>query len=566
MYTKGNFEGSALDSKFFTMKPNFDSFKRIIYHCPDCFDLPLLKINSDMINASCECDKNHKYENISLNVLYQKLLEVSINLDQNNLNKNIICNKCNKPYEKKENLDDLTKALDGYGYCHGCEKIICSSCLKSHEDNEKKKDPMKHKLVPLDKYVNFCPLHRNRYSAYCFDCKKNTCVKCSEHRQHKKYHFDDYLLLDDDVKKYKKSIINLRSNCENLENQLNLILDKIRNDFHNLMQRHINVLILNEFLLDSYQTNQFNYFYLQNVLNNFPTLDIIQKQLSDKDIKSQIIEMIQNINISELSNISNTNNKIEQTKQGELLNVTQPQFTNKFNNIDYNKDTVNPTFKIENENEQSINNNNKSIEKKMEMTDSKMESIQMKNNENNNIKENNNCISDINKNNISKKSLKESIKKENGLDIDLNNLNINVNQSYDNEIKREEISLNDINIKSLKIGNIKISCEFVGKNYSSMTYKLKELPNNIETAVEIKNNSNIPLPKGCYLFDENNCGSLMLLDNVINCLEPGKTCYKKLKFDIYIYSKGSYNLKLSIKDPNGNYISSNKFDFSLIIE
>ena len=198
--------------------------------------------------------------------------------------------------------------MDGYGYCHGCEKIICSSCLKSHEDNEKKKDPMKHKLVPLDKYVNFCPLHRNRYSAYCFDCKKNTCVKCSEHRQHKKYHFDDYLLLDDDVKKYKKSIINLRSNCENLENQLNLILDKIRNDFHNLMQKHINVLILNEFLLDSYQTNQFNYFYLQNVLNNFPTLDIIQKQLSDKDIKSQIIEMIQNINISELSNISNTNN------------------------------------------------------------------------------------------------------------------------------------------------------------------------------------------------------------------------------------------------------------------
>ena len=566
MYTKGNFEGSAFESKFFTMKPNFDSFERIIYHCPDCFNLPLLKINSDMINASCECDKNHKYENISLNVLYQKLLEVSINLDQNNLNKKIICNKCNKPYEKKENLDDLTKALDGYGYCHGCEKIICSSCLKSHEDNEKKKDPMKHKLVPLDKYVNFCPLHRNRYSAYCFDCKKNTCVKCSEHRQHKKYHFDDYLLLDDDVKKYKKSIINIRSNCENLENQLNLILDKIRNDFHNLMQRHINVLILNEFLLDSYQTNQFNYFYLQNVLNNFPTLDIIQKQLSDKDIKSQIIEMIQNINISELSNISNTNNKIEQTKQGELLNVTQPQFTNKFNNIDYNKDTVNPTFKIENENEQSINNNNKSIEKKMEMTDSKMESIQMKNNENNNIKENNNCISDINKNNISKKSLKESIKKENGLDIDLNNLNINVNQSYDNEIKREEISLNDINIKSLKIGNIKISCEFVGKNYSSMTYKLKELPNNIETSVEIKNNSIIPLPKGCYLFDENNCASLMLLDNVINCLEPGKTCYKKLKFDIYIYTKGNYNVKFSIKDPNGNYISSNKFDFSLIIE
>ena len=556
MITKGNFEGSAFDSKFFTMKPNFDSFERIIYHCPECFNLPLIKINSDMINISCACDKNHKYENISLSELYQKLLDTSINLDTNNLNRNVICNKCKKSCEKKDNSKDLSKILDEFGYCHGCEKIICSSCIKIHEEEEKKKEPMKHKLVPLDKYVNYCPLHRNRYSAYCFECKKNTCVKCIEHRQHKKYHFDDYLLLDDDVKKYKKSIINLRTNCENLENQLNSILDKIRNDFHIIMQKHINVLILNEFLLDAYQTNQFNYFYLQNVLNNFPTLDIIQKQIIEKDIKTNIIEMIKNINISELCSLE-TNNKMEKSKQGELLNVSQPQITNKFNNIDYNKDTVNPTFKIENE--QSINNN-KSIDKIMEMTDSKMESIPMKKTEKNYIKENNNCISS---NQISKKSLKESIKKEIGLD---NNLNINVNQSYTNEIKREEINLNDISIKSLRIGNIKISCEFVGKNYSSMTYKLKELPNNIETSVEIKNNSNIPLPKGCYLFDENNCASLMLLDNVINCLEPGKTCYKKLKFDIYIYSQGNYNVKYSIKDPNGNYISSNKFDFSLIIE
>ena len=555
MITKGNFEGSAFDSKFFTMKPNFDSFEKIIYHCPDCFNLPLLKINSDMINITCACDKNHKYENISLSELYQKLLDTSINLDTNNLNRNVICNKCKKSCEKKDNSEDLSKILDEFGYCHGCEKIICSSCIKIHEE-EKKKEPMKHKLVPLDKYVNYCPLHRNRYSAYCFECKKNTCVKCIEHRQHKKYHFDDYLLLDEDVKKYKKTIINLRTNCENLENQLNSILDKIRNDFHIIMQKHINVLILNEFLLDAYQTNQFNYFYLQNVLNNFPTLDIIQKQIVEKDIKTNIIEMIKNINISELCSLD-TNTKMEKSKQGELLNVSQPQITNKFNNIDYNKDTVNPTFKIENE--QSINNN-KSIDKIMEMTDSKMESIPMKKTEKNCIKENNDFISS---NQISKKSLKESIKKEIGLD---NNLNINVNQSYTNEIKREEINLNDISIKSLRIGNTKISCEFVGKNYSSMTYKLKELPNNIETSVEIKNNSIIPLPKGCYLFDENNCASLMLLDNVINCLEPGKTCYKKLKFDIYIYTKGNYNVKFSIKDPNGNYISSNKFDFSLIIE
>ena len=462
----------------------------------------------------------------------------------------MVCFKCKKACEKK-NSEDLSKILEGFGYCHGCEKIICSSCVKIHEENEKKKDPINHKLVPLDKYINFCPLHRNKYSAYCFDCKKNTCVKCTEHRQHKKYHFDDYLLLEEDVKKYKQNIFNLRTNCENLENQINSILDKIRNDFHQTMQKNIDILKFNEFLLDAYQTNQFNYFYLQNVLNNFSNLEIINKKLTEKDIKTQLIDMIQDMKLEEINNET----KEVKIKEGELLNVTQTQNITKINNIDYNKDTVlnieNPTFKIEKNN--SINNN-KNSNQLMEMTDSKLE---IKNTEKHLKLENENEIN----NNKSKKSFKESIKKENGFES-----NINVNQSYNNELKREEINLNDVSIKSMRLGNVRLSCEFVGKNFSSSTNKLKQLPNNVETTVEIKNTSSIPLPKGCYLYDENNCSSLMLLDNVINCLEPGKTCLKKLKFEIYIYSKGNYNVKLGVKDPNGNYISSNKFEFCLNIE
>ena len=558
MNTRANFESSAYDSKFFTMRTSLETFERFIYHCPDCYNLPLLKINSDLINATCTCDKNHKYENISLYELYQKLIDSSINLDSKNLSK-IICFKCKRTCEKKGSNEDLSKILDGFGYCHGCEKVICSSCVKLHQENEKKKDPMNHKVVPLDKYINFCPLHRNKYSAYCFECKKNTCIKCTEHKQHKKYHFDDYLLLDDVVKKYKKSLIDLRANCENLENQINSILDKIRNDFHQNMQKHINVLMFNEFLLDAYQTNQFNYFYLQNVLNNFNNLEVIQNQLNEKDIKTTLIDMIQNIKIEDLNNEVKT----AQLKVGELLNVTQTQNIKKIN--DYNKDTVinmeNPTFKIE----KNLATNNKNETQLMEMTDSKMESIQIKNTENNIKKLEENEINNK-KTNKSIKSFKESIKKDNGLEDIPENNDININQSYSKEMKREEISLNDVNIKSLRLGNTKISCEFIGKNNSSCTSKLKQLPNNVETTVEIKNTSSVTLPKGCYLFDENNCSSLMLLDNVINCLEPGKTCLKKLKFEIYIYSKGNYNVLLSVKDPNGNYISTNKFEFSLIIE
>ena len=244
------------------------------------------------------------------------------------------------------------------------------------------------------------------------------------------------------------------------------------------------------------------------------------------------------------------NIKIDSNKKEEILKITQTQNVKQIKNIDYNKDTVNPTFKIESNQSMNKKNNNNVLE----MTDSKMESMLMKNTEKNKNKEE----KEINDNNINNKQSKKSFKES----ININN----VNQSYNNDIKREEINLNDISIKSLRLGNIKFSCEFVGKNYSTLNYKLKELPNNIETTIEIKNNSNVPLPKGCYLFDENNCASLMLLDNVINCLEPGKSYSKKLKFDIYIYSKGNYNVKLSMKDPSGSFISSNKFEFCLIIE
>ena len=73
---------------------------------------------------------------------------------------------------------------------------------------------------------------------------------------------------------------------------MNLILEKIRNDFHENMQKQLDILKFNEFLLNAYQTNQFNYFYLQNVLNNFSNLDFIHKQMNGQDIKKKLIEMI----------------------------------------------------------------------------------------------------------------------------------------------------------------------------------------------------------------------------------------------------------------------------------
>ena len=618
MNTRAKFEGTASDSKFFTLKSSLNEFEHIIYHCPDCFDLPLLKINEDLITANSVCNRNHTYNNISLEDLHQKLVDTSISAESLKSNQNVACFKCKSSLEMKGSETDLEKILHGFGYCGGCQNIICFNCKKTHDENEKKKDPNNHKVVPLDKYTNYCPLHRNKFSAYCFECKKNTCVKCTEHRQHKKYHFDDNLLFDEDVNKYKKEIIDLRTNCENLENKINSILDKIRSDFHEEMKKQINILTFSELLLDAYQTNQFNYFYLQNVINNFSNLEHVEKKVINQDEKQLIINLINNCNLLEIDE----NTKINQS-HGELLHVSQPtQMTKQIKPLDYNKDTVrddkNPTFKIE---------GNKSMKNNiiMEMTnDSKSSSLMKKNNNNNDInstslksiKNEDDNEKEIDINNLTNQTNK-SIKNQTNKSIKSNSFNNNdqakqsikskhnqtnksikndeqenqLIKSKNNQTKQSikgslekssqtqylissfkngnggnEVNLNDIIIEqSTKIGN-KVICEFIGKTFARDNYNLNDLPNNVETVLEIKNTGNNPLPKGCYLFDENNCSSLMILDNVINSIEPGKTIYKQLKFDIYIYSKGSYHVKLAVKDHNGVFISSNKFEYTLVIE
>ena len=618
MNTRAKFEGTASDSKFFTLKSSLNEFEHIIYHCPDCFDLPLLKINEDLITANSVCNRNHTYNNISLEDLHQKLVDTSISAESLKSNQNVACFKCKSSLEMKGSETDLEKILHGFGYCGGCQNIICFNCKKTHDENEKKKEPNNHKVVPLDKYTNYCPLHRNKFSAYCFECKKNTCVKCTEHRQHKKYHFDDYLLFDEDVNKYKKEIIDLRTNCENLENKINSILDKIRSDFHEEMKKQINILTFSELLLDAYQTNQFNYFYLQNVINNFSNLEHVEKKVINQDEKQLIINLINNCNLLEIDE----NTKINQS-HGELLHVSQPtQMTKQIKPLDYNKDTVrddkNPTFKIE---------GNKSMKNNiiMEMTnDSKSSSLMKKNNNNNDINSTslksikneddnekeidiNNLTNQTNKsiknqtnksiksnsfnnNDQAKQSIKskhnqtnKSIKNDEQTNQSIKSKNNQTKQSIKGSLEKSsqtqylissfkngnggnEVNLNDIIIEqSTKIGN-KVICEFIGKTFARDNYNLNDLPNNVETVLEIKNTGNNPLPKGCYLFDENNCSSLMILDNVINSIEPGKTIYKQLKFDIYIYSKGSYRVKLAVKDHNGVFISSNKFEYTLVIE
>ena len=148
MDNKAYFEGTANDSKFFTLKTNMNDFERIIYHCPDCFCLPTLNINEDLITANSTCEKNHIYNNISIEELHQKLVDTSISAEAIKANKNVVCFKCQTSLLLKDSQTELEKILHGFGFCHGCQNIICYNCLKNHDENEKKKILIIIKLYP----------------------------------------------------------------------------------------------------------------------------------------------------------------------------------------------------------------------------------------------------------------------------------------------------------------------------------------------------------------------------------------------------------------------------------
>ena len=534
METRAKFEETAKDSKFFSFRNSPNEFEKIIYHCPDCLNLPLIEINEDLITVNCKCDKDHTYTKMSIEELYQKLSETAFSAMTLKTNDNIQCFKCKNFLKNENNEEDLSKILKNYGYCFKCNGALCFECSKKplSEDDEKKHDPKTHKLVPMDKFVTHCPLHRQKFSAYCLDCKENTCMVCgNDHRKHKRYHFDDYILLDEEVIQKKKMINELRTNCELLENKVNAILDKIRTAFHEEMKKQIDLICMDELLLDAYETNKFNYYYIENISKNLDNIQSIQQKVNDQDPKKLIVDLVNNCDISDIGGEI----KINQT-EGEMLQVSQPtKLRQGFKVTDYTKDTAKDCFNIE-----MAGNSIKNEGIKLDMT------AESKNDENTNNKKVQTTFSTTEKNETAKEihSHKSTIKEEN------NDEEFSVKSSF-----------ND-----LKNGTKKISCEFVGKNYGRQNYTLSNLPNTLEVPVEIKNTGNDDLPEGCYLNDENNCGSLMIIDSNINSITVGKSLFKQLKFDTYIYSKGSYNLKLVVKNNKGNIISTNAVEFSLIVE
>ncbi len=566
-----DFETTAKDSKLISFKNLDNDFERIIYHCPDCLNLPLIKINKDLMTVSCECSAKHSHVK-TVEELYQQLNQESLSPSTLKGNKCVQCFGCKKYLEVKDEKEEFEKIIGHYAYCFQCQGCVCIECAKKPDlaNGEIKHSGSGHKLIPIDKLVTHCPLHRNKYSSFCLDDGLNICMKCGkDHRQHKMYHFMENLLSDEEVYTKKKKINDLRNSCENLENKVNSILDKIRSVFHEQMKKQMNLILLDELLLDGYQTNQFNYYYLQNVLNNLVNLTEVEEAVTNQDPKKLIIDLVNNCNLMDLDSYNNEN------KNGELLKVSQAeQKTKLFKATEYNKDT----FKL---GENGTVNNE---EIKLKVTQEQNQ---------NSMKVSNKDI----------KSHKSTIKEEKEADEDLDDLlgSIGVTakskkneesfkgsksiKSKKNEEsfkgsmksqKKEETFKGSMSIKSKKneesfkgkmsIKQTKPSCEFVGKTNASEKYTLNDLPCNIEISLEIKNTGENDLPEKCYLFDESNCQTLLITDSSIDTISSGSTSFKKFSFDTYIYSKGSYQLRLVVKDPAGNIISTNKYEYSLEVE
>ena len=137
------------------------------FSCRECEGPLRIELNPEtfLLNAKCELNKEHNFQNIFLKtfqqyyIKYQKIpkcIKCHVNLENNNL---YLCKKSSH--------------------------LFCMNCLLK----EKKTNKFNFNLFDQKK----CSLHRNNYMSYCCTCKKNICLYCINENLHDNHKIKDYI-------------------------------------------------------------------------------------------------------------------------------------------------------------------------------------------------------------------------------------------------------------------------------------------------------------------------------------------------------------------------------------
>ena len=159
-------------------KLNTPNTKKIFHFaCKKCDSNLSIRINPNtlLINAKCESDFNHVFNNLYIGTFEKYYMK------EEQLYK---CSSCN----------NILDNIGPYYYCINKDKIICTKCKLNEE---KINNSYEWKLIEKFK----CKIHNINYTSYCELCNKNICLNCEKegHKQHKILKYSSIILTKKEI-------------------------------------------------------------------------------------------------------------------------------------------------------------------------------------------------------------------------------------------------------------------------------------------------------------------------------------------------------------------------------
>ena len=222
-----------------------------IYRCNKCWKIPKIEINEINNTINMKCIHDNKNEKETFKI--NKFIET-----QNKIPELTQCSFC-----KSGNINHL----NNFDYCYNCSKIICKKCDNNHK-NAKTCDYNKKDITPFYLMESFCNLHENPTKYYCVDCKRYVCDTCflKEHQNHN-FKFYDKFGIDKLIRENKKLIEKTKIYYKYLETYFNDLMKSLRNEFNKLMDLKKKKLDIKENLVKNLELYKNNYNLIESVAN-----------------------------------------------------------------------------------------------------------------------------------------------------------------------------------------------------------------------------------------------------------------------------------------------------------
>ena len=268
-----------------------------------------------------ECENKHK------NTLsYDKFVNESKKYSLNNI-------RCLNCYSIKSDSDFFL-------YCINCKDFICSNCFNKHIKNKG------HNLyISILDFDGCCKEHNKSYDSYCKNCKKNICSICK--KEHLTHNIEDLSKISFNEKekiiKQINEIENIKNKIDTIQNNINELFNKIKNNIINKIDFINNLLYTYEY---EKKSNNLNYYVINNLksLQTNIKININFDSLFDKS--EQLINSLNNLfninklqnNMRELKNHTSSVNNIIILKDGRLSSCGDDGLINIYNKINYNVD------------------------------------------------------------------------------------------------------------------------------------------------------------------------------------------------------------------------------------